>query len=69
MKNHLQLNPIIADFKKGRHYFGDIQYKALYFTYLPQKHDLAIFSDLFAFLSPSSPSLIQFLYFSIITDD
>ena len=41
MKNHLQLNPIIADFKKGRHYFGDIQYKALYFTYPPQKHDLA----------------------------
>ena len=35
MKNHLQLNPIIADFKKGRHYFGDIQYKALYFTIWP----------------------------------
>ena len=39
MKNHVQLNPIIADFKRI-----DIVlliYKALYFTYPPQKHDFS----------------------------
>ena len=36
----------------------------------PRKNTIsAIFSVLFAFLSPSSRSLIQFLYFSIITHD
>ena len=70
MKNDAQLNPIIADFKRIDIIL--VIYKALYFPYPPQKHDFrfsAIFSVLFAFLSPSSRSLIQFLYFSVITDD
>ena len=40
MKNHVQLNPTIADFQKDRHYFVS-----------------AIFSVLFAFLSPSIRSI------------
>ena len=67
MKKHVQLNPILADFKRIDIIL--VIYKALYFTY-PRKNTIsAIFSVLFAFSSPSSRSLIQFLYFSIITDD
>ena len=67
MQNHVQLNPILADFKR----IDIILLIYFYFTYPPQKHVSAIFSVLFAFLSPSSRGLIQiiqFLYFSIITD-
>ena len=42
MKNHVQLNPILADFKRIDIIL--LIYKALYFTYppppSPQKHDL-----------------------------
>ena len=69
MKNHVQLNPTIADFKRIDIIL--LIYKALYFTYpRPRKHTiLFIFSVFFAFLSPNSQSAIQNLYFSIIIDD
>ena len=45
MKNHVQLNPIIADFKRIEIIL--LIYKALYFTLIPpQKHD---FSHIFEF--------------------
>ena len=39
MKNHVQLNPIIADFKRIDIILAI--YKALYFTYPLQKHDFS----------------------------
>ena len=64
MKNHVQLNPILADFKRNDIIL--LIYKAFYFTYSRKNTISAIFSALF-FLSPSSQRIIQSLYFSIIS--
>ena len=71
MKNHVQLNPILADFK-----WIDIIlviYEALYFTYPPPpaktRFQPYFPSCLLFYRRVAEASLIQFLYFSIITDD
>ena len=61
MKNNVQLNAIIADFRRIDIIL--LIYKAMYLTNPPPPSISGIFSVLFAFLSSSSRSIIQFLYF------